>query len=179
MRSPTRSEGSQGPGPGEATSPGGDRSRPALASPHEQGDPKGASPGPERPRRGSVAIALLWRDGLVLVRRRRADEWLPGVWEFPGGKVDPGETPEEAAAREVMEEMEVEATGLRLIETIEFDYPDRAARIFVFEGSCRGEPHTPDGAAWEWISMTDLSARPIPPANRDLVGRLAASPPRG
>ena len=138
----------------------------------------GPGSGSERPRRGSVAIAILWRDGLVLVRRRRADEWLPGVWEFPGGKVDPGETPEQAAAREVMEEMEVDATGLRLIETIDFDYPDRSARIFVFEGGCRGEPHAPDGAAWEWISPFELASRPIPPANRDLVSRLADSAPR-
>src|SRR5437016_2093750 len=76
----------------------------------------------------SVAIAVLWRDGRVLVRQRRQDETLAGLWEFPGGKVQAGESPERAARREVREEMRVEVSGLALLDLIEHDYPDRRVR---------------------------------------------------
>ncbi len=120
-----------------------------------------------------VAIAVLHRDGRILVRRRRAGEHLPGLWEFPGGKVLEDESPIEAAEREVREEMSVEAIGLTPVEIIEHDYAERSVHISVFEGSCSGEPSPPDGAEWAWTTPTDLAGLPMPAANRTLVTRLA------
>ena len=121
-----------------------------------------------------VAIAILRRSGRLLARLRRPDERLPGVWEFPGGKIREWETPEHAARREVREEMGVEATDLALRERIEHSYPGLSVRIHVFEGACAGEPMPPDGARWAWLTPAELAGLPVPEANRDLVARLAS-----
>ena len=123
-----------------------------------------------------VAIAVLRRGGEVLVRRRRPEEALPGVWEFPGGKIGEGETPAAAARREVLEEMGLDLvpSALALRETIEHEYPGTRVRLFVFEGVCAESPAPSDGASWAWLAPSELARRPIPEANRGLVARLAA-----
>jgi 8-oxo-dGTP diphosphatase len=70
-------------------------------------------------------VAALVRDGQgrVLLSQRRADQSLPLCWEFPGGKIEPGETPEQAIAREVREELGVAATPHEALETVAHDYP--------------------------------------------------------
>jgi 8-oxo-dGTP diphosphatase len=127
-----------------------------------------------------IAVVVLWRRGEVLVRRRREDEPLPGVWEFPGGKIERGEAPEEAARRELREEMAL-ALGpesLHRAEVLEHRYSDRRVRIHVFEGDWEKEadpgPDPPDGAEWAWLAPSGLAGRPIPEANRPLVARLVA-----
>ena len=120
-----------------------------------------------------VAIVLIRRNDRILVRQRLASEHLPGVWEFPGGKVREGEAPLAAAIRELREEMGLAAGALRPLETIEHDYEDRRVRLFVFEGEANGDAVTADGAAWAWLTPAELAGRPIPPANRVLVHRLA------
>jgi 8-oxo-dGTP diphosphatase len=127
-----------------------------------------------------VAVAILRRDGdgRILARRRRPDEKLAGLWEFPGGKVEAGETPAEAVAREVLEEMGGSARGLAPLRVLEHDYPDRRVRIHVFEGMFTDEPAPPDGAAWAWLTPLDLARLPIPPANREIVDDLVADTSR-
>ena len=122
--------------------------------------------------RVGVAIAVLWQDGKVLVRRRRPDEPLPDLWEFPGGKIGSGEDPEAAARREVREEMGFDPGPLALREMIEHDYPDRPVRLVVLEGAWRGEPSPPDGAEWAWLAPEELARRSVPEANRGLIARL-------
>lgn len=121
-----------------------------------------------------IAVAVLRREGgaKILARRRRQDEKLPGLWEFPGGKIESGETPLQAAAREVREEMGADPKGLTLIRIQEHDYPDRTVRIHVFEGTFEDEPAPPDGAAWAWVTPAELARLPIPPANRRIVDDL-------
>jgi len=123
----------------------------------------------------NVAVAVLRRDGdvKILARRRRQNEKLPGLWEFPGGKIESGETPAQAAAREVREEMGGDPKGLTLIRIQEHDYPDRTVRIHVFEGTFEHDPAPPDGAAWAWVTPAELARLPIPPANRKIVDDLA------
>ncbi len=124
-----------------------------------------------------MAIAILWRGGRLLARLRKPDEHLPGAWEFPGGKVHGDETPEQAARREVREELGVEAGALTPRGTIEHEYPDRTVRIHVFEGECAGEPRAADGARWAWLAPSELESLPVPEANRALVAQLAARRP--
>ena len=121
-----------------------------------------------------MAIAVLRRPGdpRILARRRRLDEKLPGLWEFPGGKIESGETPRAAAAREVREEMGADPRELTLLRIHEHDYPDRTVRIHVFEGIFEDEPAPPDGAAWAWMTLAELGRLPIPPANRRIVDDL-------
>ena len=121
-----------------------------------------------------MAIAVLRRRGdeRILARRRRPDEKLAGLWEFPGGKVESGETPRQAASREVLEEMGAAPKGLTLLRVHEHDYPDRTLRIHVFEGTFEHEPAPPDGAAWAWMTPAELARLPIPPANRAIVDDL-------
>ena len=128
----------------------------------------------ETPPPVDVAVAVLRRHGdpKILTRRRRQDEKLPGLWEFPGGKIEKGETPRQAAAREVREEMGAAPKGLTLLRIHEHAYPDRTVRIHVFEGTFEAEPAPPDGAAWAWMTPGELARLPIPPANRRIVDDL-------
>src|SRR6185295_10846758 len=93
-------------------------------------------------------------------------------WEFPGGKIQEGETAAEAARREAREEMGIEARDLELVETIDHDYPDRRVRLHVFMGEPVGDPATTDGAEWVWAMAEDLEELRIPAANRSLVQRM-------
>ena len=69
-----------------------------------------------------VAAAVIIDKGRVFATQRGYGEYKDG-WEFPGGKIEPGETPEEAIVREIMEELEAEIEPVRLIDTVEYDYP--------------------------------------------------------
>ena len=80
----------------------------------------------------TVVAGILDRDGLVLACRRRGDQEHPGKWEFPGGKVESGETPEEALTRELAEELGIEARVGREIERYEFAYPGKRPILLIF-----------------------------------------------
>jgi len=133
------------------------------------GDPGGAGDVPRVP----VAVVAAVRGGRVLVARRAADaDHLPGVWEFPGGKVESGETPESAARRELLEETGLVANDLEPLTTAVFDYPDRLLRFHAFVA------HDPDGDVrvrdreWAWVLPGELDPAGMPPANGPIVRSL-------
>jgi mutator protein MutT len=116
-----------------------------------------------------VALALLRRgDRWFLQRRDPANAVLPGRWEFPGGKVEAGETPEAALRRELQEEV-----GLDLREARPWPVLEGPIRLHPFLVAVHGEPHTP--LAWGWFTAPEMLRLPIPPRNTDLVARLAAA----
>lgn len=80
----------------------------------------------------TVAAGILERGGEALACRRRGDQDHPGKWEFPGGKVEPGETPEQALERELREELGIEARVGAEIERYEFAYPGRRPILLIF-----------------------------------------------
>ena len=80
----------------------------------------------------TVVAGILERDGKAFACRRRGDQDHPGKWEFPGGKVEPGESPEEALIRELREELGIEARIGEEIERYEFAYPGRKAILLIF-----------------------------------------------
>ena len=70
-----------------------------------------------------IAIALIWRDGKILIQRRLANaDHLPNLWEFPGGKIEEGETPREAAIREAREELGIEIEIIGKRNSSDFEY---------------------------------------------------------
>src|SRR5947209_1394919 len=89
----------------------------------------------------TVVAAILQKDGSVLLCQRRADQPHPLKWEFPGGKMEAGETPAQAIARELREELGIEASGVDEITRYEFAYPGRNPILLVFlrVHSWRGE----------------------------------------
>jgi 8-oxo-dGTP diphosphatase len=122
-------------------------------------------------------VAGLIRDpqGRVLLTQRRPDQSLPNLWEFPGGKVEPGESPLAALHRELREEIGVEVAIGRIWDVLFFAYPDFDLVMLVYP--CRvisGEPRPLEVAAAVWTTVDDLCSFEILPADRPLVDRLEA-----
>lgn len=79
-----------------------------------------------------VAAGILEKDNRILICRRRADQPHAGKWEFPGGKLEPGETPEAALIRELREELGIEAAAPEEVTRYEFSYPGKKPILLVF-----------------------------------------------
>jgi 8-oxo-dGTP diphosphatase len=128
----------------------------------------------EAPGRIDVALAVAARSGKLLVRRRGARSHLAGRFEFPGGRIETGETPVDAARRELREESGLEARELEPLVIVVHDYPDRALRIHVYLArEPAGEPSAePDAAAWEWKTLAELRELDMPDANREILEAL-------
>jgi 8-oxo-dGTP diphosphatase len=122
-------------------------------------------------KRINAAIAIVVRaDGKILLCQRKADDHLGGYWEFPGGKVEAGETLEEALSRELLEELDIEARPLRPLASIDHDYTDVIVRLHPF--LCRHiarEPRLIECQQAIWINPRDLRDYRLPPANDTLI----------
>jgi mutator protein MutT len=121
-----------------------------------------------------VTAAVIERDGAFLVTRRQAGTHLAGVWEFPGGKCDAGESLVECLQRELREELDAGAEVGAEIHTTTHDYPDR--RIELHFLSCRliTEPSAVLGQEMRWVARADLAALEFPPADAELIRVLAS-----
>ena len=105
-----------------------------------------------------VAVGVLRRaDGMVFAAERLPGRHLAGQWEFPGGKLEPGETARAALERELREEVGVEVLDARPLIRFPCEYPDRRVRLEVFEVSrWRGRPHGREGQTIDWVEPGDL-----------------------
>lgn len=120
-----------------------------------------------------VAGLIIGDDGRVLITQRRADQSLPLQWEFPGGKVEPGEAPVAALVRELREEIGVEVAVGRIWDVLFHAYPAFDLVMLVY--ACRivdGEPRTVEVADLRWVLPGELPSWDILPADRPLVQRL-------
>ena len=125
-----------------------------------------------------VVAGLIVRDGLVLITQRRADQALPLQWEFPGGKVEAGEAPTAALARELAEEIGVTVEVGRIWDVLFHAYPTFDLVMLVY--ACRiveGEPRAVEVADLAWVKATELPRWDILPADRPLVDRLVSEGP--
>ncbi len=120
-----------------------------------------------------VVAAVIERQGKVLITRRPAGAHLGGLWEFPGGKPQPGETSEEALRREIREELGAEVSVGELIEAADWAYPDRRLRLSFFRCRLRGEPRPLEGQELAWVAPADLGRYAFPPADAALIERLS------
>lgn len=124
-----------------------------------------------------VAAALIFRGGKLLIAQRPPDSHLAGLWEFPGGKREPGESWEECLRRELREELGVEVEVGPLLEQVEHDYPGKSVRLrFHRCGLMRGEPAPLGCAALAWVTAGELSRFSFPPADARLIARLQTEP---
>jgi 8-oxo-dGTP diphosphatase len=119
-----------------------------------------------------IAVAVVQRGDAVLIGQRPAEVPLGGLWEFPGGKLLPGETPELAAQRECREEAGLAIRILRPLDTIEHAYRHGQLRLHFF----LAEPLDPDACPAEpfrWVARSDLGRYQFPPANQAVLEQLA------
>ena len=124
-----------------------------------------------------VSAALIFRAGKLLITQRHAKSHLGGLWEFPGGKREPGETFEACLVREIREELGVEISVGELFEEISHVYPEKAVHLKFF--TCRllsGEPQPVDCAAVKWIEPAELDAHEFPAADAQLLASLTKKP---
>ncbi len=121
-----------------------------------------------------AAIAIVTRAGKVLICQRRADDdALPGYWEFPGGKCEDGETLEQCLARELREEVNIDACPFEALPPIDHDYPHALVRLHPFLCAHHdGEPELLECQQAIWINPHELRGYRFPPANEDLIERV-------
>lgn len=120
-----------------------------------------------------VVAAVVERGGRYLITRRMDGAHHAGLWEFPGGKILPGENLEDALKRELKEELGVESTIGELIETVDWSYPEKSVRLLFFRCALEGEPRSLEGQEMRWVAAADLVAYKFPDADATLIGRLS------
>ena len=124
-------------------------------------------------RRIVVTAAVVERSGAYLVTRRLRGTHLEGLWEFPGGKCEHGETHAGCLLRELREELGCDAVvGAKLLE-VAHEYPERTVELHFFRCELTGEPQPLLGQEIRWVDRADLRALAFPPADEELIQMLA------
>ena len=122
-----------------------------------------------------VAAAMIDADGRVLVQQRPPGAPMADLWEFPGGKMEIGETPEAALIRELREELGIDVEAACLAPAVFASEPlgDRHLLLLVFAlRKWRGVPEARHASALRWLRPHQLHALPMPPADKPLIGLL-------
>lgn len=124
-----------------------------------------------------VAAALVDGEGRILLQQRSPDRAMAGLWEFPGGKVEQGETPEAALVREIEEELGIGLEPAELIPASFASAPVGRRHMVLLLYLCRswsGDPRPLDASALKWARPTEMVAEEMPPADRPLIAALDA-----
>lgn len=126
-----------------------------------------------------VAAGIIWRGGRFLAARRPPDRPLEGYWEFPGGKLEGGESPAEALARELAEELGIGVRKAAFWQSVMHTYAERGFRVrlhFFHVMAFTGEPCPEEGQNLRWITPAEAGRLAFLPAD---AGILAQLPPHG
>jgi 8-oxo-dGTP diphosphatase len=121
-----------------------------------------------------VTAGVVVYHGRVLVARRKPGTHLEGLWEFPGGKLEPNESPEESLAREFREELGIDIQVERILEVVFHRYQEKNVLLLFY--SCRlirGEPRALDVAEFAWVSRRELPDLDWVPADVTFIRKLA------
>ena len=124
-----------------------------------------------------VAAALVDPERRVLLQRRAPGRAMAGLWEFPGGKVESGELPEVALAREIEEELGIAVESRDLVPACFASAPVGGCHMILLLYVCRrwsGEPRPLDASALKWLRPDEMRAGEMPPADQPLIGLLDA-----
>lgn len=122
-----------------------------------------------------VAAGVVLSGGRVLITQRKAGTHLAGAWEFPGGKVEPGEDPRASLERELREELGVEAEAGEILDVTFHRYPEKAVLLLFFEATLREgspEPRPLEVAALRWAGPDELDERDFPPADLAILRKV-------
>ena len=131
--------------------------------------------GSKRPIVIVAACALLDQKGAVLIAKRPPGRPLAGLWEFPGGKIEPGEEPEEALIRELHEELGIETATSCLAPIAFASHGYETFHLLMPVFACRkwaGTPQPREGQMLKWVMPADFARYPMPPADVPLVALL-------
>ena len=122
-----------------------------------------------------VAAALIDRDGRVLLAQRPPNKSMAGLWEFPGGKVEDGENPEDALIRELNEELGIDTWGSCLAPLSFASHSYEGFHLLMPLFACRkwiGTPMAMEGQVLKWVSKNDLKNYAMPPADIPLIAAI-------
>ncbi len=129
----------------------------------------------DKPKINVVAAVIVNEHNRILITQRMPDSHLSGFWEFPGGKIDEHESPQQALKREIKEELDADVEVLRLLWQQEFEYPEKEIRISFYH--CRllsdeRQLKTLEVADLRWIKAEEFSRFPFPPADDAFIKKL-------
>lgn len=127
----------------------------------------------EPPRPIRVVAAVIARDGRYLITQRRPTAVLPLLWEFPGGRVEPGESDADALRREVMHRLGVEVLVGSLISFVSHPYERYTVDLHLYECTIvRGDPIEQNVLAYRWVTSEDFDQFPFTPADEISMSKL-------
>jgi A/G-specific adenine glycosylase len=144
-----------------------------LCRAYEEGEPERYPPRARRQRvpHYSVTAGVIWRDGQLLLAQRPLDGLLGGLWEFPGGKQEPGETLAECLKRELREELAIQVQVGKQLATIRHAFTHFRITVYAFE--CQydsdGEPQAIGVHDWRWVSPDDLDSFAFPVVDQKII----------
>lgn len=129
-----------------------------------------------KPKRASwipVVVGIMEKDGKVLLGQRPESGTLAGLWEFPGGKLELDETPQEALSRELKEELGIEAEVGKIFMCSSHSYGDKGILLLFFKiDYWKGEPRALHHSQLEWVPIESISKKKIPESNREILPYL-------
>ena len=119
-----------------------------------------------------VVAALIWREGKFLICQRPASKKRALLWEFVGGKVDVGETKEQALIRECKEELALEVIPNDVFMEVTHTYPDVTIHLTLFNATAVGEPQMLEHNDIKWITVSEIDNYEFCPADKDILQKL-------
>ncbi len=124
-----------------------------------------------------VTAAILEKDGRILIAKRLAgDDLFAGLWEFPGGKIEEGESPEECMARELKEELDIEVSVDKLITSNKHQYPHGIFELLAYKVKhISGEITLNDHDEIKWVTINEMSNFDFPPADIPIINYLGST----
>jgi 8-oxo-dGTP diphosphatase len=124
-----------------------------------------------------VCAAIIERDGRFLITRRQKGVHLEGLWEFPGGKRESGETLAACLTRELREELDAEISVGKEVLTTRHAYPEQSVELHFLTCELIGEPAPQIGQQMLWAAREDLARLQFPPADLELIRILTQASP--
>ena len=122
-----------------------------------------------------VVVGILFnKNGQILVAKRRNNQFMPGYWELPGGKIEVGENKKDSLKRELFEELGVTVNKSTLTHTMHHEYPDKIVKLWIYNvDKCSGEPSGQEGQETSWCSIGQLNNYKLLPTMREIVHKIS------